>query len=156
MKIKIITVSKRIPDWISKGYNEYIKRLPKEIDINLVEISPESRKNTPSIDQILRKEAKKILTAIPEDNYVIALDENGKQFNSSILASYLAQWLVDAQDICFIIGGADGLDDSLKKSAHALWSLSPMTLPHAFVRLIVAEQIYRAWSINNNHPYHRE
>lgn len=145
-----------MPDWISKGCQEYIKRLPKEININLKEIPPEPRKTSTTIKNTLGKEAKKIMAAIPGDNLVIALDEKGKQIKSTGFAMQLSQWLAEAQDVCFIIGGSDGLDDSVKKDAHASWSLSPMTLPHALVRLIVVEQIYRAWSIHSNHPYHRE
>jgi 23S rRNA (pseudouridine1915-N3)-methyltransferase len=145
-----------MPAWINTGFGEFNKRLSKEYHLNLVEITPAVRSKSSSTTKVMAEEEKKIKDAIPKGALVVALDEKGKQFTSRQLADNLELWGRQGRELCLVIGGADGLSASFKKSADVLWSLSALTLPHALVRVIVAEQIYRAWSILNNHPYHRE
>ena len=145
-----------MPAWVKEGFGEYNKRLPAELHLNLIEITPTVRGKSIPVKKALTEENKRIRAAIPKDSLIIALDEEGRQFNSIQLSKKIESWLQQGRDVSFMIGGADGLDDDFKKAADEIWSLSPMTLPHALVRVIVAEQIYRAWSILQNHPYHRE
>lgn len=156
MRIHLIAVGKRMPGWVRENYNEFNKRLPKEYHLNLIEITPAVRSKSRSTTKVIAEEEKKLKEAIPKGALVIALDEKGKQYTSNQLADNLESWSQQRRGMCLVIGGADGLSASFKKSADVLWSLSALTLPHALVRVIVAEQIYRAWSILNNHPYHRE
>lgn len=145
-----------MPAWVREAYSEFNKRLPGELRLNLVEISPAARgKNFPG-EKIKATEDSRIRAAIPDSSRVIVLDEKGSQFDSRTLANKITSWQRQGQNVCFIIGGADGLHENLKRSADLVWSLSFLTLPHALVRVVLAEQVYRAWSIINNHPYHRE
>jgi 23S rRNA (pseudouridine1915-N3)-methyltransferase len=156
MKIHLIAVGKKMPEWINAGYAEFSKRMPPELQINLIEVPPSIRnKNTP-IEKNIKEEGKRIQSAIPSDSRLIVLDETGKNFNSIDLSKKMESWLPMGQDIALIIGGADGIDPVIKKQANEKWSLSSFTLPHALVRILVAEQLYRAWSILQGHPYHRE
>ena len=156
MRSHLIAVGKRMPAWVTAGFNEYNKRLPRELHLNLVEIPPVVRTKSATTKKNLTEEARRIQAAIPDNALVIALDEHGVQFDSDTLSRKIETWSRQGQSLAFIIGGADGLDAGLKQSADMLWALSPMTLPHALVRVIVAEQIYRAWTILQKHPYHRE
>lgn len=156
MRTQLIAVGTRMPAWVTAGFNEFNQRLPREFYLNLVEIIPVARTKSMTKLKALAEETRRLRTATPEDTFVIALDEHGKQFDSAAFADKLATWSRHGQDLAFIIGGADGLDADLKQKADLLWSLSPLTLPHALVRVIVAEQIYRAWTILQGHPYHRE
>lgn len=156
MRINLIAVGKRIPAWVENSFNEYSKRLPRELSVNLVEIPPATQSGKSSTEIRINKEIKLIQSAIPKDNLVIVLDEHGKLFSSIQLAKKFEDYMQQSQDISIIIGGADGLGGNFNKSADEIWSLSKMTLPHALVRTIIIEQIYRAWTIINNHPYHRQ
>lgn len=154
MKINLIVVSHKQPPWVETAYQEYAKRLNQEFTLHLKELTPFSAKNT-SVDQIKFKEAEKIRKAIPKNNSLIALDERGKTFTSEKLASSIENLLNQGSDVSFVIGGAHGLDKSLLKEAKESWSLSNMTLPHGLVRVMIAEQLYRAWTILKCHPYHK-
>lgn len=156
MQIDLIAVGKKMPTWIESGFKEYAKRLPKNINFKLIEITPATRSKNNNADNYKQKEQEKIEATLSPKSIIIALDERGKSINSQQLANQLQTWNDDNQHISLIIGGADGLNEPLKKKANQLWSLSAMTLPHGLVRVMVAEQIYRAWSITQNHPYHRE
>jgi 23S rRNA (pseudouridine1915-N3)-methyltransferase len=145
-----------MPAWINTGFKEFNKRLPKEFLLNLVEVQPVTRGKSSSAEKIMMEESKRIRTNIPEGCLIVALDEHGKQLDSVSLSKKLGSWMRDGRDVAFIIGGADGLADDIKNSADMLWSLSSLTLPHSLVRVVLVEQIYRAWTIMNNHPYHRE
>ena len=136
-----------MPDWVSTACYEYSKRMPPDCAIELKEIKP---------DASSAKEAVKIRAAIPKNAWVIALDEHGKDMNTKELANQLTYWRDTGKDIVFLIGGADGLDTTLKSNDTPLWRLSSLTLPHAFARLLLIEQLYRAWTILQGHPYHRE
>lgn len=144
-----------MPAWVREAYTEFNKRLPHGLRLNLVEIPPVARGKSCSRAKITAEEGKRIRAAIPDDSWIIVLDEKGRQLDSLSLAKKIASWQQQGRKITFIIGGVDGLHDNLKKSADLVLSLSPLTLPHALVRVILAEQVYRAWSILNNHPYHR-
>ncbi len=156
MKLFITAVGHKMPDWISAGFNEYAKRMPREIKIELLEIKPEPRSTGKTAAQIMAAEAQRILRAVPPDCLSIALDEHGAQFTTRQLAAQIQQWMSAGHDVAFIIGGADGLHDSVKQAAQQSMALSQFTLPHAMVRVLLAEQLYRAYSLMHNHPYHRE
>ena len=156
MKIDLLAVGKKMPTWIETAVGEYSKRLPKTIQFKLTEITPAIRSKNNSTENYKQKEQDNIETALTADAIIIALDEKGKTISSTQLAEQLQQWHDDNQHVSLIIGGADGLSDELKNKANHIWSLSSMTLPHGLVRVILIEQLYRAWTINTNHPYHRE
>ena len=136
-----------MPDWVVTATHDYVKRMPADCSIDIKEIKPDL---TPI------KEAIKIATAIPKGSRVIALDERGKDQTTQNLATQLASWRQQGFDITFLIGGADGLDPSLKSNAQEIWRLSSLTLPHAMARVLLVEQLDRAWTILQGHPYHRE
>lgn len=156
MIIHFITVGQKMPKWVTEGYNEYAKRLPKACSLNLIELPMANRGKTSSVDKMKAEEAKRILDAIPKGCRLIILDEHGQQVTTKGLAEKMEEWLGGGQDIALVVGGPDGLEKSLIDSAQWKWGLSKLTLPHPMVRILVAEQIYRAWSVINNHPYHRE
>lgn len=156
MQIDLIAVGKRMPTWIETGFKEYAKRLPKNINFKLIEINPAIRGKNNSAENFKQKEEENISSALAANSIIIALDERGKSISSQTLANKLQTWNDENQHISLIIGGADGLSDNIKNKAKQLWSLSEMTLPHGLVRVMIAEQIYRAWTITQNHPYHRE
>jgi 23S rRNA (pseudouridine1915-N3)-methyltransferase len=156
MKSSLVAVGKRMPGWVNEGFKEYNKRLPKDLRLHLIEVTPVNRSKTGSERNFIKEEDKRIRAAIPNGSLVIVLDDNGKHFTSLKLARNLEDWRKSGKDITFVIGGADGLHDTFIKEADLIWSLSGLTLPHTLVRIVLAEQIYRAWSITQNHPYHRE
>ena len=156
MKIIIIAVGARMPAWVVDGYREYAKRMPPRTTLELVEIKPEARTGGKTVAQMLAAEAQRIRAALPKGGRVIALDEKGKESTTCGLAVQLEAWMQEGGPVVFLIGGADGLDAALKKSAAMQLRLSAMTLPHGLARVLLAEQLYRALSIVAGHPYHRE
>ena len=156
MKLLIVSVGNKMPDWIAQGFNEYAKRMPREAKIELLEIKPEPRTTGKTPSQIMQAEARRILHALPANCWSIAMDERGEMPTTRQLAAQMQDWMRAGSDVAFIIGGADGLHDTVKQSARQLLALSALTLPHAFVRVLLAEQLYRAHSLMHNHPYHRE
>ncbi|MDE2309994.1 MAG: 23S rRNA (pseudouridine(1915)-N(3))-methyltransferase RlmH [Betaproteobacteria bacterium] len=156
MKLLVVAVGHKMPDWISAGFNEYAKRMPREAKIELVEIRPEPRTTGKNVTQIMEAEAQRILAALPQGVLRIALDERGSHLTTRQLAQQMQGWLSGGRDVAFIIGGADGLHESVKNGVQQLLALSAMTLPHGMVRVLLAEQLYRAYSLLHNHPYHRE
>lgn len=156
MVIHFITVGQKMPKWVQDGYAEYAKRLPKACSIKLVELPMAQRGKTNSVDRMKAEEAKRILEAIPKGARMVVLDEHGKQVTTKGLAEKLEEWLGGGQDVALIVGGPDGLQKELIDQAQWKWGLSNLTLPHPMVRILVVEQIYRAWSVIQNHPYHRE
>lgn len=155
MKLKVIAVGHKMPDWITAGCNEYIKRMPRELTIEIIEIKPDKRSSDKKNPAVQEAEAKRILKVANKD-FLVACDENGEEKTTLQLASKLKSWQEMGRDVSIAIGGADGLDPALIKQADWCWSLSKLTLPHAFVRIMLAEQLYRAHSVIQNHPYHRE
>lgn len=156
MKLYIIALGHKMPEWITAGFNEYAKRMPREAKIELIELKPESRTTGKTVTQIMEAEAQRILSALPQNTLRIALDERGAAPTTRQLAAQMQSWLGDGRDVVFIIGGADGLHESVKQQAQQLMALSALTLPHGMVRVLLAEQLYRAHSLLHNHPYHRE
>lgn len=154
MRLAIIAVGNRMPAWVEAGFAEYQKRMPREARIELIEIRPEKRDGA-TAESIRAAEAGRIRTALPRQAFRVALDERGCAFTSGELAQKLAGWMAQGRDVAFLIGGADGLAPALREEADLVWSLSPLTLPHGLVRVLLAEQLYRAMSILQNHPYHR-
>ncbi len=156
MKFMVISVGHKMPGWITDGFNEYAKRMPREAKIELVEIKPEPRTTGKTTVQIMEAEAQRIQAALPAACLRIALDERGAAWATRQLADKMRLWMGEGRDVAFIIGGADGLHESVKNSAQQQLALSALTLPHGMVRVLLAEQLYRAHSLLHNHPYHRE
>lgn len=155
MKIHLLAIGARMPNWIKTGYAEYAGRLPQECRLNLVEIPAGKRSTRVDLPRLIRAEGERLLAAIPTGSRVIALDERGREWGTAELAEQLAGWLREGRDLSLLIGGPDGLDAACRDRAEHLWALSRLTLPHPLVRIVVAEQLYRAWSLLHHHPYHR-
>lgn len=155
MQLIIAAVGHKMPDWIEDGFQEYAKRMPPECRLQLKEIKPVERSGSKTAETVMALERAKIESVIPKGARIVALDERGRDITTSELSRLLTQWQQDGRDVTFVIGGADGLDKDFKSSANMLLRISSMTLPHGVVRVLLAEQLYRAWSITQNHPYHR-
>ena len=156
MKIHLFAVGTKMPGWVDEAYAEYAKRLPRECSLQLTEIKPEKRVGGKTAAQVMEAEKSRILAALPASARLIVLDERGENWTTAKLSANLKDWLGSGRDVAIVIGGADGLDPDIKQRAERLLQLSAMTLPHGMVRVLLAEQVYRAWSLLNNHPYHRE
>jgi 23S rRNA (pseudouridine1915-N3)-methyltransferase len=144
-----------MPDWVEKACAEYLKRMPREASVEIIEIKPDKRASGKNSEVVQESEAARILEAAGKD-LLIVLDEHGQEVTTAQLAQRMETWLGGGRDVSLVIGGADGLHASLKQKADWLWSLSKLTLPHGMVRVVLSEQLYRAWSVIQNHPYHRE
>lgn len=155
MQLIIAAVGHKMPGWIEDGFEEYAKRMPPECRIVLKEIKPVERSGSKTAETVMALERARIEGVIPKGSRIIALDERGKDVTTMQLSQMLVQWQQDGRDVTFVIGGADGLDAGFKASADLLVRISSLTLPHGMVRVLLAEQLYRAWSITQNHPYHR-
>jgi len=155
MQLVIAAVGHKMPAWIDTGFTEYAKRMPPDCRIVLKEIKPVDRSGSRSAETVMAMEKSRIEAVIPKGSRLVALDERGKDLTSAQLAKNLAQWQQGGTDVTFVIGGADGLDAQFKQKADMLLRISSLTLPHGMVRVLLAEQLYRAWSIIQNHPYHR-
>ncbi len=155
MNVRVVALGHRMPSWVVAGWDDYARRLPREFVLELFEVKPEPRSHSKPVPQLLAAEAERIAQAC-KGAQVVALDERGKLWTTRILADHLVHWRDDATDVAFVIGSADGLAESVKRSAAAIVSLSALTLPHGMVRVIVAEQLYRAVSLIKGHPYHRD
>jgi 23S rRNA (pseudouridine1915-N3)-methyltransferase len=155
MKLRILSVGHKMPAWVDAACSDFIKRMPRELQIEIIDIKPEKRATGNSTDNIQQIEAKRILDAVGKD-FIVACDERGAEMTTLQLAEKLRHWQGLGRDVSIIIGGADGLHASIKQAAGFVWGLSKLTLPHAFVRVLLCEQLYRAHSVNSNHPYHRE
>ena len=154
MKLQVLSVGNRCPGWIRQGFDEYAKRMPQEMPLSLSEIAaPKHRQDISKINEL---EAKKILHKIQPTDWVVALDEKGRHLSSSALAGELERWRELGKDVVFVIGGANGLASEVLERANQQLSLSALTFPHYVVRLLIAEALYRAWSISIGHPYHRQ
>lgn len=156
MHIHLIAVGQKMPGWVKQGYEEYSKRLPQNFSLKLVEIASGPRSKSSGPKRAIEEESPKILNAIPNNAHVIVLDEGGKQWTTLQLAEQVRNWMQGGRDIALLVGGPDGLSQECKRRAEQRWSLSKLTLPHPLVRVLLAEQLYRAWSVIQGHPYHRE
>lgn len=156
MNITVLAVGTKMPRWVDEAVAEYAKRFGRDIHYVLKEIKPEKRGAGVNAAQGMAAEEKRIVEAIPEGAYLVVLDERGKAPTSVELADYLRVWQQEGEQVCFVIGGADGMTDALKQKARLMLRLSSLTMPHGMVRVLLTEQLYRAVSILHNHPYHRE
>ena len=155
MNIHLLAVGNRMPGWVEEGYREYAKRLPAECALHLVEIPPGRRGKGADIARALREEGERMLKAIPGNSRVVTLEVEGRPWTTEALAQRLGDWMAGGRDVALLVGGPEGLSAECLARAEQRWSLSPLTLPHPLVRVLLAEQLYRAWSILRNHPYHR-
>ena len=156
MKLLVIAVGQRVPDWAQTAWADYAKRFPPELRLELKAIKTEPRWGGKTTEQIMTAERQRIEAAIPAGTHVVALDERGSALTTAALAAKLSQWQGQGGDVALLIGGPDGLHPALRQAAHERIRLSDLTLPHAMVRVLLVEQLYRAWSINAGHPYHRD
>jgi 23S rRNA (pseudouridine1915-N3)-methyltransferase len=156
VRVTILSVGHKMPAWIQEGFQEYTRRMPPEIRVDLVELKPEERGGGRDVERAKAAESERVLQALPAAATLLALDERGKAVTTQGLSVMLSQWMRDGSHPAFAIGGADGHSDALRERAQKLVSLSALTLPHGLVRVVLAEQLYRAWSILARHPYHRE
>ncbi len=155
MRLIIVAVGQRVPDWAQTAWDDYAKRFPFELKIELKAVKTEPRASK-TLESLYAAERSRIEAAIPKGCRIVALDERGTTLTTMALASKLENWQLEGDDVALVIGGPDGLDPAFKSAAHERIRLSDLTLPHAMVRVLLVEQLYRAWSINSNHPYHRE
>jgi 23S rRNA (pseudouridine1915-N3)-methyltransferase len=155
MKLFVVAVGQRVPDWAQTAWDDYAKRFPAEIRLELKAVKTEPRASK-TLETLLAAERERIEAAIPRGARAVALDERGTPLTTQALAAKLRAWQLAADDVALVIGGPDGLDPGFRQAAHERIRLSDLTLPHAMVRVLLVEQLYRAWSINANHPYHRE
>jgi len=156
MKLYVVAVGTRMPHWIEEGFNEFSRRMPRELPLLLLEIKAEPRNEGKPVAALLAAERSRIEAALPQRCRRVVLDERGADLTTRQLAARLEKWQEMGCDVAFIIGGADGLDEEIKKTADESVRLSSLTLPHALVRVLLAEQLYRALSLRKNHPYHRD
>jgi rRNA large subunit m3Psi methyltransferase RlmH len=155
MRLHLIAVGNRMPGWVEQGYVEYAKRLSADCALLLHEIAPGKRTKGADLERARREEGEKMLAALPKGAYVVALEVGGRDWSTEDLAQRLTEWRQQGRDVALLVGGPEGLADTCRARADVQWSLSRLTLPHPLVRIVLAEQIYRAWSITQGHPYHR-
>jgi len=153
--IRLLAIGDKMPHWVEEGFKEYAKRFTPACTLELIEIPAEKRTKNSDIKRLIEREGEKLLSAIKPAHCVIALEVTGKSWSTPMLAEQLKKWQLNGRNIDILIGGPDGLSPLVSKKAELKWSLSPLTLPHPLVRILVAEQLYRAFSILQNHPYHR-
>ncbi len=155
MRARILTIAERAPAWVKQGFDEYARRLAHQLPLTLVELPLGQRGKSADPKRAIADEGQRMHAAIPARSRVIALDGRGEIWSSEALAKQLGHWRMDGRDLCFLIGGPDGLAPACLDLAQQSWSFGPMTLPHALVRIVLVEQLYRAQSMLDNHPYHR-
>ncbi|MDT8388740.1 MAG: 23S rRNA (pseudouridine(1915)-N(3))-methyltransferase RlmH [Thiogranum sp.] len=155
MEINLIAVGTRMPAWVEEGYREYARRMPRECSLALTEIPLAQRSKSTPVARAMASEGQRMLDAVGADRRVIALDVKGAGWSTEQLAAQLQAWLQDGRNLALLVGGPDGLAPACLARAEQRWSLSPLTLPHPLVRVLLAEQLYRAWTVNSGHPYHR-
>ena len=155
MRLVIVAVGQRVPDWAQTAWDDYAKRFPHEIKIELKAVKTEPR-GSKTLETLYAAERARIESAIPKGARTVVLDERGTSLTTQALATRLTDWQLSGGDVALVIGGPDGIEPAFRQTAHERIRLSDLTLPHAFARVLLIEQLYRAWSINANHPYHRE
>jgi 23S rRNA (pseudouridine1915-N3)-methyltransferase len=155
MQINLISIGSRMPIWVQQGYDDYAKRLPRECELLLKEIPAGKRGKNVDVARIVKDEGERMIAAIPHNTHIVTLDVPGKPWTTAQLALEMQRWLANGQHVALLVGGPEGLSSEAKQLARESWSVSNLTFPHPLVRVIVAEQLYRAWSILQNHPYHR-
>lgn len=155
MRFRLVAAGTRLPEWVNTGFQHYAARMPRECSLELTEIALGARGKSQNPARAVADEEKRMLALPRAGDVVVAMEVTGRQFDSEALAVRMQEWFASGGDVLFMIGGPDGLGDDCRKRAALQWSLSALTLPHGLVRIVLAEQLYRAWSIIRNHPYHR-
>lgn len=155
MQLLVTAVGQRMPAWVNEAWTEYARRMPPGMALSLREITLAKRGKNPDTKRLTAVESKALYAAMPARARVIALDVKGQAWSTEKLAANMQDWMGEGRDVGFMIGGPDGIAADILQKADTLWSLSPLTLPHPLVRVVLAEQLYRAWTITQNHPYHR-
>ena len=155
MQISLIAVGQKMPAWVNQGYEEYARRMPPECQLQLIEIPLNKRSKNSDISRLIDKEGEQMLASFKKDNLVVAMEVSGKPWSTEQLADKMQDWLQSGRNIALLVGGPEGLAPACQKRADQKWSLSSLTLPHPLVRIVIAEQLYRAMSILKNHPYHK-
>ncbi len=155
MRLLVAAVGQRMPGWVNEAWTEYARRMPASLSLSLREISLAKRGKNADTKRLTATESKALFAAMPARARVIALDVQGQKWSTEKLAANLEDWMGDGRDVGFMIGGPDGIATDIMQKADTRWSLGPLTLPHPLVRVVLAEQLYRAWTITQNHPYHR-
>ena len=156
MRLLIVAVGQHVPDWAQTAYDDYAKRFPHELKVEIKTVKTEPRAGPKTVETLYAAERKRIEAAIPRGSRIVVLDERGTNLTTKALAQRLQHWQLEGDDVALVIGGPDGLDPEFRQAAHERIRLSDLTLPHAMVRVLLIEQLYRAWSVNAGHPYHRE
>jgi 23S rRNA (pseudouridine1915-N3)-methyltransferase len=156
MRIQVVAVGNKMPKWVVEGTNEYLRRFPADCQLYFTEVTAGKRGKNADVKRILEEEGNKCLQAVPKGNRIVTLEVLGNSWDTPTLAKQLDKWKMDGRDVSLIIGGPEGIAPHCLQQAEQRWSLSALTLPHPMVRVIVAESLYRAWSVTQNHPYHRE
>lgn len=155
MDLTVAAVGTRMPSWVQEAWSEYAKRFPRGYSLQLKEIPLAKRARNADIKALQQAEGEALLSAVPAGHRIIALDERGRQWSTMELASQMENWMQAERGVCFLVGGPDGLPEQCRQRAQNVWALGKLTLPHPMVRAILAEQLYRAWTVTQNHPYHR-
>lgn len=155
MRVRLLAVGQKMPGWVEAGFNEYAKRLPTDFQLELVEIAPGYRGKGADIARAIRSEGDAMLAALQKNEKVIALEVGGRSWSTEQLAQEAENWRMDGRNLALLVGGPDGLDTRCVAAADQKWSLSALTLPHPLVRIVLAEQLYRAWTLLQGHPYHK-
>lgn len=156
MRIHLLAIGRRVPSWVEAGYRDYARRLPRECRLHLVELPLARRSRPRDVARAVAREGELMQAAIPAGAWTVAVDERGAAWRTREVAGRLSRWMHEGRDdVALLVGGPDGLARGCLQRAQERWSLSPLTLPHGLVRIIIAEQIYRAWSLLRHHPYHR-
>ena len=155
MQISLIAIGHRMPDWVTQGFDEFARRMPPECQLKLIELPLSKRSKGSDIVRLMEQEGERMLAAIPKDALVVSLEVEGKAWTTPQLSTQLEGWLQMGRNVALLVGGPEGLAKACQAKAEVRWSLSPLTLPHPLVRIVVAEQLYRAMSIIKNHPYHK-
>ncbi|MDI5934104.1 23S rRNA (pseudouridine(1915)-N(3))-methyltransferase RlmH [Halomonas kalidii] len=155
MRVRLLAVGTRMPGWVTQGVEEYRKRLPRDFTLEVEEIAPGQRGKNADVTRAVALEAERLRARLRGDEWVVALEVGGKPWNTEQLAREAEAWRLEGRDVVLLVGGPDGLEPSLSAAADQRWSLSPLTLPHPLVRILLAEQLYRAWTLLVGHPYHR-
>jgi 23S rRNA (pseudouridine1915-N3)-methyltransferase len=155
MRLIVSAIGQRMPDWVNQGWVEYARRFPRGLSLELRELAAAKRGRNANPDSLRKTESAALMASVPDGFRVIALDERGESWSTANLAERLERWMQEEHGICFLVGGPDGMSRDCRAAANDRWSLSRLTLPHPMVRIILAEQLYRAWTVTANHPYHR-
>lgn len=155
MRVRLLAVGTRMPAWVAQGVEEYRKRLPRDFSLEIEEIVPGQRGRNADVGRAISQEAERIRARLKGDEHLVALEVEGSSWSTEQLAGHTEAWRLEGRDVALLAGGPDGLASALSAQAHQRWSLSPLTLPHPLVRVLIAEQLYRAWTLMVGHPYHR-